>query len=78
MSFDAALRGVGVVVFDEFHERHLYGDISLARALQIQGTTRPDLKIAVMSATLDAGALRNYLAPCPVLASQGRLFPVLI
>jgi ATP-dependent helicase HrpB len=78
MSFDAALRGIAAVVFDEFHERHLYGDISLARALQIQATTRPDLKIIVMSATLDAGALRQYLAPCEVLVSQGRSFPVRI
>jgi ATP-dependent helicase HrpB len=78
MSFDAALRGIAAVVFDEFHERHLYGDISLARALQIQQTTRPDLKIIVMSATLDAGALRTYLAPCEVLVSQGRGFPVRI
>ncbi|HEV8072678.1 MAG TPA: ATP-dependent helicase HrpB [Opitutaceae bacterium] len=78
MSFDPALRGIGAVVFDEFHERHLYGDISLARALQIQKTTRPDLKIIVMSATLDAAVLRDYLAPCEVLTSQGRSFPVKI
>jgi ATP-dependent helicase HrpB len=78
MSFDVTLRGIAAVVFDEFHERHLYGDISLARALQIQQTTRPDLKIIVMSATLDAGALRTYLAPCEVLVSQGRGFPVRI
>ena len=43
MSFDATLRGIAAIVFDEFHERHLYGDISLARALQIQRSTRPDL-----------------------------------
>jgi ATP-dependent helicase HrpB len=78
MSFDPALRGVSAVVFDEFHERHLYGDISLARALQIQQTARPDLKILVMSATLDAAVLRDYLAPCAVLTSQGRSFPVRI
>ena len=78
MSFDASLRGVTAVVFDEFHERHLYGDISLARAVQIQKTTRPDLKIIVMSATLDAGALKGYLAPCEVLVSKGRGFPVRI
>jgi len=78
MSFDPALRGVRAVVFDEFHERHLYGDICLARALQIQRTRRPDLRIVVMSATLDAAALRDYLAPCPVLTSQGRTFPVRI
>jgi len=78
MSFDPSLRGITAVVFDEFHERHLYGDISLARALQIQKTTRPDLKIIVMSATLDAGVLRSYLAPCEVLVSKGRGFPVRI
>src|SRR4051812_46428655 len=78
MSFDAALRGISAIVFDEFHERHLYGDISLARALQIQQRIRPDLRIIVMSATLDAGALKNYLAPCEVLVSQGRSFPVRI
>ena len=78
MSFDAQLRGVSAIVFDEFHERHLYGDLSLARALQIQQTTRPDLKLIVMSATLDAGLLKTYLAPCEVLVSQGRSFPVRI
>jgi ATP-dependent helicase HrpB len=78
MSFDATLRGISAIVFDEFHERHLYGDISLARALQIQQSARPDLKIIVMSATLDAGALKTYLAPCDVLVSQGRSYPVRI
>lgn len=76
MSFDAALRGVSALVFDEFHERHLYGDISLARALQIQATARPDLKIIVMSATLDTQGLTDYLAPCETLVSQGRSHPV--
>jgi len=78
MSFDSTLRGVSTVVFDEFHERHLYGDISLARAIQIQQTIRSDLKIIVMSATLDAGLLKEYLAPCDTLVSQGRSFPVRI
>jgi len=76
MSFDPVLRGISAIVFDEFHERHLYGDISLARALQIQRTRRPDLKIIVMSATLDAALLKDYLAPCEVLTSEGRTFPV--
>ncbi len=76
MSFDPTLRGISAIVFDEFHERHLYGDISLARALQIQQSVRPDLKLVVMSATLDAVQLKNYLAPCEVLTSQGRTFPV--
>ena len=78
MSFDPNLRGIAVLVFDEFHERHLYGDISLARALQIQQTLRPDLKIVVMSATLDTGTLDRYLAPCELVVSQGRTFPVAI
>ena len=78
MTFDPALRGVSALIFDEFHERHLYGDLSLARARQLQRTVRPDLKLIVMSATLDAGALRDYLAPCAVLASAGRQFPVAI
>lgn len=76
MSFDPTLRGISAIVFDEFHERHLYGDISLARALQIQQSQRPDLKLVVMSATLDAVQLKNYMAPCEVLTSQGRTFPV--
>jgi len=70
------LRGVGAIIFDEFHERHLYGDITLARALDLQETRRPDLKLVVMSATLDAGALQKYLAPCELLTSRGRTFPV--
>ena len=76
MSFDPSLRGISAIIFDEFHERHLYGDISLARARQIQQSQRPDLKLVVMSATLDAALLKNYLAPCEVLTSQGRTFPV--
>jgi len=76
MSFDPGLRRISAIVFDEFHERHLYGDISLARALQIQRSIRPDLKLIVMSATLDAALLENYLAPCGVLTSRGRTFPV--
>jgi len=70
------LPGINVIVFDEFHERHLYGDITLARALDLQERLRPDLKLVVMSATLDAGALQKYLAPCELLTSRGRTFPV--
>ncbi len=72
------LDGVSAVIFDEFHERHLYGDITLARALQVQEAERPDLKLLVMSATLEAGPLEKYLQPCAVLTSQGRTFPVSI
>ena len=73
---DPQLRGISAILFDEFHERHLYGDITLARALTLQATSRPDLKLAVMSATLDAGQLEKYLAPCSILTSAGRAFPV--
>jgi len=73
---DPNLRGVAAIIFDEFHERHLYGDISLARALDLQSHYRPDLRLVVMSATLDSAALEKYLAPCEVLTSGGRTFPV--
>ena len=76
MLADPRLNGVNALVFDEFHERHLYGDITLARALQIQEATRPDLIIIVMSATLDVATVENYLQPCAVLSSEGRTYPV--
>src|SRR5262249_52745682 len=72
------LRKVSAILFDEFHERHLYGDITLARALQLQESSRPELKIAVMSATLEGSQVENYLVPCRVLTSSGRAFPVSI
>ena len=58
---DPQLRGVSAILFDEFHERHLYGDITLAQALDQQEKHRPDLMLAVMSATLNAGELERYL-----------------
>ncbi len=61
---DPKLRGVSALLFDEFHERHLYGDITLARALDQQELHRPDLKICVMSATLNASELEKYLSEC--------------
>jgi ATP-dependent helicase HrpB len=70
------LKGVGALVFDEFHERHLWGDITLACALDLQERERPDLLILVMSATLDADALENYMRPCSVVRSEGRTFPI--
>ena len=73
---DPKLSGVSAILFDEFHERHLYGDITLARTLDQQEKFRPDLMLAVMSATLNAGELKKYLSPCAVLASVGRMFPV--
>ncbi|HEY1662707.1 MAG TPA: ATP-dependent helicase HrpB [Verrucomicrobiae bacterium] len=73
---DPKLRGVSVLIFDEFHERHLYGDITLARALDLQEQHRSDLHLIVMSATLNAGELENYLKPCVSLSSGGRVYPV--
>src|ERR1039458_8498003 len=73
---DTGLRGVAALIFDEFHERHLYGDITLARALDLQEADRPDLQILVMSATLDAAPLEQYLKRCRVVESRGRTFPV--
>jgi len=61
---DPQLRGVSAILFDEFHERHLYGDITLAQALDQQEKHRPDLMLAVMSATLNAGELEKYLSEC--------------
>ena len=73
---DPELRTIQALIFDEFHERHLYGDITLGRALDIQEKNRPDLILIVMSATLDAGALERYLQPCVFLTSEGRIHPV--
>ena len=56
---DPKLRGVSALIFDEFHERHLYGDITLARALDLQEQHRSDLNLVVMSATLNAGELEK-------------------
>src|SRR5687767_6225737 len=70
MIHDPTLAGIRALIFDEFHERHLYGDITLARALEIQEKARPDLLLIVMSATLDAALLEKYLAPCVVLSSS--------
>ena len=61
---DPQLRGVSVLIFDEFHERHLYGDITLARSLDLQEQHRPDLNLIVMSATLDVELLGDYLSKC--------------
>jgi ATP-dependent helicase HrpB len=73
---DPKLSGVSAILFDEFHERHLYGDITLAQTLDQQEKFRPDLMLAVMSATLNAGDLEKYLSPCAILSSEGRMFPV--
>ena len=76
MLSDPRLRGVATIVFDEFHERHLYGDITLAKAMELQEHGRPDLRLVVMSATLETAGLGKYLAPCDTLTSAGRMYPV--
>jgi ATP-dependent helicase HrpB len=73
---DPLLRDVGILVFDEFHERNLLSDVALALARDLQRKRRPDLKLLVMSATLDAEPVSDYLDACPVLVSEGQAFPV--
>jgi ATP-dependent helicase HrpB len=69
---DRELRDVSIILFDEFHERNLLSDVALALVKQM----RPDLKLAAMSATLDAEPVAAYLGGCPILISQGQMFPV--
>jgi ATP-dependent helicase HrpB len=73
---DPELRGVAAVLFDEFHERSLEGDLGLALARDVQSGLRADLKIVVMSATLDAARIAALLDDAPVIVSEGRMFPV--
>lgn len=73
---DPELPGVAAVLFDEFHERSLDGDFGLALALDVQGALRPDLRLLVMSATLDGARVARLLADAPVIESAGRTFPV--
>ncbi|MEN5100216.1 ATP-dependent helicase HrpB [Stenotrophomonas sp. TWI809] len=74
---DPLLEGVGALLFDEFHERHLAADLGLALALDVQSQLREDLRIVVMSATLDGERLAQFL-DAPRLSSEGRSFPVTI
>ena len=73
---DAALEGIGLVIFDEFHERSVHADLGLALTLQTQELLRPELRILVMSATLDGGAVSSLLGDAPILTSRGRAFAV--
>ena len=73
---DAALEGVGLIIFDEFHERSLHADLGLALTLDAQGTLREDLKILVMSATLDGEAVAGLLGSAPIVTSAGKAFDV--
>lgn len=73
---DPGLEGVGAVLFDEFHERSLDADLGLALARETQGLLREDLRLLVMSATLDIAGVSGLLGGAPVIEAEGRMFPV--
>jgi len=73
---DPELAGVGAVIFDEFHERGIHTDLGLALCLEAREALREDLRILVMSATLDRAAVAALMGDAPVIASEGRAFPV--
>ena len=73
---DPELKGVAAVLFDEFHERSLDADLGLALALEAQAGLREDLRILVMSATLDGARVSRLMSDCPVIVSEGRAFPI--
>ncbi|MHB0996643.1 MAG: ATP-dependent helicase HrpB [Elusimicrobiales bacterium] len=75
---DPLLKKYSAIILDEFHERHLHGDITLAACLALQAGPRPDLLVVVMSATLDEKALAAYLAPCETVLARGRAHPVTV
>lgn len=73
---DPSLEGVGLIAFDEFHERSVHADLGLALALHSRSLLRPDLRILVMSATLDPVPVAALLGDAPIVTSEGRSFPV--
>jgi len=73
---DPELKNIALVIFDEFHERSLHADLSLALCLQSQQVLNEDLKILVMSATLNTHAIANLLNDAPIIQSEGRSYPV--
>ncbi|MBD3786514.1 MAG: ATP-dependent helicase HrpB [Sphingomonadales bacterium] len=73
---DPELGGVGLVIFDEFHERSLNADLGLALVWEARAALRPDLQVLVMSATLDAGPVAALLDDAPIVTSEGRAYPV--
>jgi len=73
---DPTLDGVGIVIFDEFHERSVDSDLGLALTLRTRDLVRDDLRILIMSATLDGAAVAQLLGGAPVVTSEGQLFPV--
>lgn len=76
LQHDPELKGVALVIFDEFHERSLDADLALALALECQSALSPDLRLLVMSATLDGDRVAKLLGGAPVIRSSGKLFPV--
>src|SRR5690606_2181351 len=70
------LADTGLIIFDEFHERSLQSDLALALSLKLREQLRPDLRILIMSATLEATAISERLGQAPVVTSRGREFPV--
>lgn len=80
LSADATLDGYGAVLFDEFHERSLHADLGLALVLETQQALRPELRVLVMSATLDGQAVASLIADehgaAPIVRSEGRMFPI--
>ncbi|MBI2381450.1 MAG: ATP-dependent helicase HrpB [Gammaproteobacteria bacterium] len=76
LQHDPELAGVGLVIFDEFHERSLNTDLALALSLEAQAALRPELRLLVMSATLDAAPVARLLGDAPLITSEGRAWPV--
>lgn len=75
---DPFLEGISALVFDEFHERHLDSDLALAMAKKVQAQARQDLRLVVMSATLETETLSKYFDDCTVIESEGRSYPVTV
>jgi len=75
---DPVLEGYGAVIFDEFHERSLQADLGLALAQEVREALRPDLRLVVMSATLDGGPVARLLGDAPLIGSEGRGYPVTV
>src|SRR5882724_842100 len=75
---DPKLRNIGAVVLDEFHERHLQTDLAIALLRRLQLGPRPDLRLVVMSATLEADRITSFLGGCPTIKAEGRTFDVSI
>ena len=73
---DPGLTGIGLVIFDEYHERSLQADLGLALCLQSRALLRDDLRVLVMSASMEAGPVARLLGDAPIVASEGRQFPV--